>query len=213
MSDTAPAALTSPEASGRGVLVVFAGGINPARGTTKLHTINPSPFGGVAQCGSVTDTPASAEISGDGSSRSTKQVSFHSFPRRARPIALPAEAFDSTRVDVVVSHPGSDAVSAEACLDAGAKGVILLGTGAGNGNHAWLDWVTKAVASGITVGLSTRVPEGAVLPLYGSGGASDLLDAGALSMGSLPWSQARILLALLLSQQQVISPDVLAEHI
>ena len=203
----------SPEARGRGVLITFAGGIHPARGTTKLHTTNPSPFGGLGPCGYVADTPSAGDADRNGSARSTKHVRFHSFPARAQPLVLPDEAFDTTRVDVVVSHPGSDAAAAQACVEAGAAGVILLGTGAGNGNHAWLEWAAQAVESGVTVGLSTRVPEGSVLPLYGNGGASDLLEAGALSLGALPWSQARILLALLLSQQQVISSDVLAELI
>ncbi|MGO2896165.1 asparaginase [Corynebacterium casei] len=203
----------SPESSGRGVLITFAGCVYPARGTVKLHTTNPSPFGGVGACGYVADTPSVGAADGNGSSHSTKHVHFHAFPRRAQPLALPDEKFDATRVDVIVSHPGADATAAQACADAGAKGIIVLGTGAGNGNHALLLWARQAMESGITVGLATRVPHGSVLPLYGNGGASDFLDAGALSMGSLPWSQARILLALLLSQQQVISSDVLAEHI
>lgn len=203
----------SPESKGRGVLITFAGSIHAARGTTKLHTTNPSPFGGVDSCGYVADIPSTGSASNSGSSNSTKQVRFHAFPHRTQPLSLPNETFDTTRVDVVVSHPGSDAAAAQACVDSGAAGVILLGTGAGNGNHAWLEWTARAVEAGVLVGLSTRVPEGSVLPLYGNGGASDLLKAGALSMGTLPWSQARILLALLLSQQQVISSNVLAEHI
>lgn len=36
-----------------GVLIVFAGEINPARGTQKLHTISPSPSGGTSPVGVV----------------------------------------------------------------------------------------------------------------------------------------------------------------
>lgn len=197
----------------RGVLIVFAGAIHPAQGTTKLHTTNPSPFGGVGACGYVADIPSSASEIGESSTHADKQVHYHACPRRARALNLPDERFDSTRVDVVATHPGADATAARAYADAGATGLVLVGTGAGNGNHTLLEWASEAIESGITVGLSTRVPHGSVLPLYGNGGASDFLQAGALSMGDLPWSQARILLALLLSQQQVISSDALAEHI
>lgn len=203
----------SSKSQERGVLIVFAGAIHPARGTTKLHTTNPSPFGGVGACGYVADIPSSASKIGESSTQADKQVHYHACPRRARALNLPDERFDSTRVDVVVTHPGADATAAQAYADAGASGLVLVGTGAGNGNHALLEWASETIESGITVGLSTRVPHGSVLPLYGNGGASDFLQAGALFMGDLPWSQARILLALLLSQQQVISSDALAEHI
>ena len=203
----------STESQGRGVLISFAGEIHPARGTTKQHTTNPSPFAGAGPIGYVADVPAASSADDAESISSTKHVHFHAFPQRSKPLSLPDERFDTVRVDVVASYPGSDATAAQACVDAGARAIILLGTGAGNGNHAWLTWTQQAVESGTTVALSTRVPAGSVLPLYGNGGASDLLDAGALSLGDLPWSQARILLALLLSTQHSIPADGLAEHI
>jgi L-asparaginase len=46
---------------------------------------------------------------------------------------------------------------------------------------------------------STRVPAGAVVPIYGNGGGADLERAGAIPAGLLRPSQARIVLAALLS--------------
>ena len=99
----------------RGVLIVFAGAIHPARGTTKLHTTNPSPFGGVGACGYVADIPSSASEIGESSTHADKQVHYHACPRRARALNLPDERFDSTRVDVVATHPGADATAASIC--------------------------------------------------------------------------------------------------
>lgn len=187
----------SRDSRGRGVLIVFAGEIHPARGTKKLHTINPSPFGGAGALGFVTDG----------------QVSFHAYPQQQKPLPLPGEGFDETRVDVVVSHAGADASLARTAVSEGARGVIIVGTGAGNGNKALCEWVTGAVSEGITVAVSTRVSAGPVLPLYGNGGASDLLEAGAVLLGDLPWPQARILLALLLSAGDAVTSVTLTGYI
>lgn len=187
----------SKEAQGQGVLIVFGSGVHPARGTRKLHTIDPSPFGGAGPIGFVTDG----------------KVSFHASPRRNRVLPLPKKEFDDTRVDVVVSHPNADATLARAAVDAGARGVIIVGTGAGNGNHAIRDWISSAVNEGVIVGLSSRTVAGPVLPLYGNGGASDLLEAGAVSLGDLPWPQARILLSHLISIGLPVNSSTLADYI
>jgi len=118
-------------------------------------------------------------------------------PNRPAPLAIPGELFDTTRVDVIPVHPGADATLAAAAVQAGATGVVLAGTGTGNGNHALLEWVRHAVNSGVAVGLSTRVPEGPVVPIYGNGGGVDLLNAGAVSLGGLPLYHGRLLVALL----------------
>lgn len=72
--------------------------------------------------------------------------------------------------------------------------------------------MTEAVAQGVTVGVSTRVAEGPVAPLYGNGGARDLLDAGALSMGALPLFHARLLLAALRSTGQEVTQELVDRY-
>ena len=57
----------------------------------------------------------------------------------------------------------------------------------------------EVAGAGVVVALSTRVPEGPVLPVYGNGGGADLVAAGASRWLRLPASQARSLLALLLA--------------
>ena len=81
---------------------------------------------------------------------------------------------------------------------AGARGIVLEGTGAGNANPAVVAAVQELVADGVVVVTSTRVQAGRVAALYGNGGGADLLAAGAVPSGLLRPSQARVLLAALL---------------
>ncbi|KAA0973168.1 asparaginase [Paeniglutamicibacter gangotriensis] len=193
------AAAASPLARGKGTMISFAGNIYAARGTRKAHTVAPSPFQtmGGGPIGQVVDG----------------QARFLSVPIRPKALALPPPAFDTTRVDIITVHPGSDDALARAAVEAGAHGIIIAGSGVGNGNSSILAWTEEAVQAGITVGLSTRVPEGPVVPFYGNGGGADLVRAGALPLGSLPIFQARMLLALLLSQGQTPNPEMLAVYV
>jgi len=193
------AVAASSSARGKGAMISFAGNIYAARGTRKAHTVAPSPFK------TMDGGPIGQVANG--------QARFLSAPIRPKALALPPPAFDSTRVDIVTVHPGSDATLARAAVEAGAQGVIIAGSGVGNGNSSILAWAEEAVQAGITVGLGTRVPEGPVVPFYGNGGGADLLRAGALQLGSLPLFQARLLLALMLSQGQKPNPQLLAAYI
>ncbi|GIH63789.1 asparaginase domain-containing protein [Microbispora siamensis] len=105
------------------------------------------------------------------------------------------------------------AALARAAVRAGARAVVLAGTGVGNADHALLEWVAEAVSAGTVVGLSTRVAEGPVVPTYGNGGGVDLVRAGALSIGGLPLYQARLLPALLLSEGFPVTRQALAAHV
>lgn len=189
----------APEALHTGVTIAFAGQIFAARATRKAHTVDPAPF----------RTMDGGPIGRIG----TDDIRFAFRPIRPPVLPLPTPAFDSTRVDVVTLHPGADASLARAAVDAGAQGVMLAGTGVGNGNHRILEWVEQAVAAGIAIGLSTRVPEGPVVPFYGNGGGADLVRAGALPFGSLPLFHARLLLALLISHGEKPANDMLAPYI
>jgi L-asparaginase len=57
----------------------------------------------------------------------------------------------------------------------------------------------EAIAKGIVVVISTRVPNGRVLPIYGfKGGGKTLKEAGAVFADNLSPHKARILLMLAL---------------
>lgn len=186
---------SSAAVKGFGALVCFGDRIFAPRRLRKHHTLAMEPF-------KVADGGPIGRVTDDGVRITTRPV-------RRPPLRRPGPEFDRTRVDVVSVHPGADAALAEAAVRAGAKGVVIAGTGAGNGNHALRDWVRDATRSGITVGLSTRVAEGPVAELYGNGGGADLVATGALSLGGLPLFHGRLLLALMLSAGCRIDKDTL----
>lgn len=168
----------------RGVLIAFDGQIFPARGTRKTHSLAPAAF-------SAPDGGAIGWVGPGG-------VEFIATPERLSALDLRAFDLDGVRVDVVACYPGADAVALEAVVAAGATGVVLETTGAGNANPGIRDAVATLTRSGVVVALSTRVHAGPVAELYGNGGGMDLVKAGAVPTGRLRSSQARVLLVALL---------------
>ena len=112
--------------------------------------------------------------------------------RKERPFLGTVSAVAAPRVDVVACYLGADAVALDACVAAGARGVVLEALGAGNAGDLIVEAVQRHCAAGVTVAVSTRVPNGRVAASYGPGRA--LADAGALVMPRLRPPQARVLL-------------------
>jgi L-asparaginase len=183
LSDAVVAA-AAPAARGLGLLIGFGGQLFPARGTRKTHTIAADTF----------TNPAGGPLGWVHGGT----VEVVTAPRRGA--ALPLDAFDPTgvRVDVVPCYPDADDTALRACVEAGARGVVLEATGAGNANPAICAAVAGLTAAGVVVVTSTRVAAGPVVAIYGVGGGVDLARAGAVPSGLLRPSQARILLAALL---------------
>ena len=176
----------SAESRGLGVLIAFGGLILPARGTRKVHTSALAAFGSVSG-GSIGDVV-------DG------VVTITALPKRPNPLPRPTEYFDSTRVDLIEMYPGADDTLMRAAVGAGARGIVLAGTGIGNANPQVVDATRELLAQNVAVVLSTRVPEGPVAGVYGSGGGADLVAIGIPPASGLPATQVRILLGLWLSQ-------------
>jgi L-asparaginase len=117
-----------------------------------------------------------------------------------RPKPLQWKPVAGIRVDIVALYPGADGLQIDACLQAGASGIVLQALGSGNTNARVVHAVKEAVAAGVHVVVTTRVPFGETSPTYGGGGGGhDLVDAGAVFSRELRAGQARIQLAALVA--------------
>ncbi|MEV4332783.1 asparaginase [Streptomyces sp. NPDC049597] len=193
------ALLTASTTRGLGVLVAFDGKVHAARGTVKTQTLAADAFA----------DPSGTRIGNVGFGR----VSVLRHPRRPAGLPLPAMPDSPPRVDMVMHHCDADPYLLNAAVAAGAQGIVLVATGAGNATPETVEAVAAAVSRGVLVALTTRVQAGPVAEIYTHGGAVDLVAAGAVPAGTLRAGQTRIaVLSALLATSDPRERDEVLRH-
>ncbi len=162
----------------RGVGLVFAGAVWAALGLRKIHTLQTSAFAG-SDCGPI------ARLEG-GAMRQFRDWPAAEALGLARIAAAPAAW---PRVDIVLNHAGADGGLVDAAVAAGARGLVVAGTGHGTVGTRLEAALARARAAGVRVMRASRCAFGPVLPH----------DAGdAEAAGELSAVQARVELQLAL---------------
>jgi L-asparaginase len=163
-----------------GVVLMFAGAAWHPIGLRKVHTLRTDAFAG-GDCGPV------ARMEG-GVLRT-----FRAWPEGdalglARIAAPPASW---PRVEIVLNHAGADGRLVDAAVAAGARGVVVAGTGHGSISARLEQALVRARERGVEVRRASRCAFGPVLPKPSSEG-----DADDESVGDLSAVQARVALLL-----------------
>jgi len=176
----AVAAAVSPLLLGSGVTVVLGGTIEAADDVTKTHASSLTTF-----------------RSPNAGSLGTVVGGRVSLFRRRGPRRHIATGVASERVHLITAVTGMDGSLVDAAVAAGAEGLVIAATGAGNTSPGLLEAATRAMARGIPVALTTRTGGGRATTGYAfPGGGATWVRAGAMLAGHLNGPKARIALSL-----------------
>jgi L-asparaginase len=138
----------------QGVLAVCAGHIHRAHDVQKVHPYQLDAFssGDAGPCGQVVQ----GQVQWSGSCPASEP-----HPHAAQ--ALVQAASDWPWVEVLDSHAGADARLVTALVTAGAKGLVVAGTGNGTVHQTLLTALATAQSQGVAVRLTTRCAPGQIV--------------------------------------------------
>jgi L-asparaginase len=173
------------QSRGRGTMVAMNSQINAAREVTKTHTSSVETF-------KSGDFGFLGEVDFD-------RIVYWRSPLRRQHVAIKTD--NMPYVETVLMYGGADGHLIKAAMDHGAKGLVVEGLGWGNVNQPMFAAIKDALSKGVPVVITSRVPNGRVLPNYATeGGGKTLVDAGAVMGDDLSAQKARILLMLILQE-------------
>lgn len=173
----------SPDAAGRGVLVVLNNQIQAAREVTKTST-------------SRLDTFKSADLGFLGYADSDGKVVFYrsSTKRHTRESEFDVEAMDALpRVDIAYAYSGVDGTAIDALVAAGCAGLVSAGLGSGGAPRAFIEALGRAVEAGVPVVVTSHAGSGRAMARRAAA------ERGFLFGDNLSPRKARILLMLALA--------------
>lgn len=170
---------------GMGAVIAMNNQINAAREVSKTHTADVETFksGDFGLLGVIDEDRIVI-------SRTTARRQYMEIGRSVLP-----------RVEIVPMFGGASGDLIRAAVGLGAEGIVVQALGFGNVNEAMYEAIREAIAGGVPVAISTRVPNGRVQPSYGFvGGGQTLKAIGAVFADNLSPQKARILLMLALQE-------------
>lgn len=172
---------SSPQARGRGAMVVMNDEIHAARYVTKSHTLSTATFvsPGWGPMGRI-----------DG-----ERITFAwNIARKIVPFRRLEE-----KVYLIKLGVGMTDEFLRFALQEGARGIVIEGMGAGRVPPWWMPSIKEAIGKGIAVVIASRCQAGGIYDPYGYPGAyRDLSSAGVLFAHHLNGQKARIRLMVLL---------------
>ena len=173
-----------PQAKGKGVLIAMNDMFGGAREVTKTNTTNVATF-------------KSFELGVFGYMAVGKNWFVNQSVRRH---TFQTEFDINTieklpRVYIVYSHVNADRVPYDSAVQAGAKGIVIAGTGNGAFHNQEWPGILDAIKNGVVVVRSSRIPCGPVTFNH-----KEWADAGMIHAGTLNPQKARILLQLALTK-------------
>lgn len=182
----AVALAASPKAKGVGVMVAMNDRILGARDVTKTHTLNVDTFKSLN--------------SGDMGYIVDGEVFMNTTPVRPH---TTKSVFDVSnlktlpKVDILYSYANDGSgVAAKALFDAGTKGIVVAGSGAGSIHNYQKDVLKELMKKGLLVVQSSRTGSGIVLA------SADDSALGFIGAGNLNPQKARVLLLLALTKSK-----------
>lgn len=179
------AILVASDANSRdaGTLVLFNERIFAARHVTKYHASNLDGFKspGYGYLGTVDED----------------RVYFYQKPLYRETYTIGEHLPD---VEIVKSYAGAKGWFVTGALEAGAKGLILEGTGRGHVAPPMMEAITEAVQKGMKIVLTSTTEEGAVHTVYDfPGSVYEMQHAGVILATDDASKKARVKLAVLLA--------------